>query len=75
MRPSGMGKTGDEYSWSFAPRFRRVAFGWRSDPAIARIKEATLTQIRNMLEGFPQERLVKGALARAAGLWDAGQGD
>ncbi len=36
----------------------------------AQCKEATLTQIRNMLEGFPREHLVKGTLARAAGLWD-----
>ncbi len=31
--------------WTFASRFRRGAFGWRSDPAITRIKEA-LTEIR-----------------------------
>jgi hypothetical protein len=35
-----MSKPGDKHSWSFAPRFRRGAFGWRSDPAITRIKEA-----------------------------------
>lgn len=40
MRRSGMSKTGDKHAWSFAPRFRRGAFGWRSDPAITRIKEA-----------------------------------
>ena len=78
-----MNKTAVKNSWSYAPRFRKGVFGWRSDPAIARLynlilsaaeftqcKDATLTQIRNMLEGFPQERLVKGTLARAAGLWD-----
>lgn len=65
-----MSKIAGKHSWSFAPRFRRGAFGWRSDPAITRIKEAALTQIRNILEGFPQERLVKGALARARELWD-----
>ena len=26
--------------WTFAPRFRRNAFGWRSQPALARVKEA-----------------------------------
>ncbi|MBE0625503.1 MAG: hypothetical protein IH606_11880 [Burkholderiales bacterium] len=41
---------------------------------VARCKEAALTQIRNMLDGFPQERLVKGALARAAELWSAEPG-
>ncbi len=28
------------HRWTFAPRFRRNAFGWRSQPAITRIKEA-----------------------------------
>ena len=28
------------HKWNFAPRFRRNAFGWRSQPAITRIKEA-----------------------------------
>jgi len=26
--------------WEFAPRFRRNSFGWKSQPAIARVKEA-----------------------------------
>ena len=29
-----------KYKWTFAPRFRRQAFGWRSQPAIERVKEA-----------------------------------
>ena len=28
------------YKWQFVPRFRRNAFGWRSDTPIQRIKEA-----------------------------------
>jgi hypothetical protein len=28
------------YTWTFAACFRRHAFGWRSQPAIARVKEA-----------------------------------
>lgn len=28
------------HKWEFAPRFRRDAFGWRSQPAIKRVKEA-----------------------------------
>ena len=28
--------------WMFAPRFRRNAFGWRSRPAVARVKEAVV---------------------------------
>jgi hypothetical protein len=39
-RTSAMSKNADKHTWAFAPRFRRGAFGWRSDPAIARIKEA-----------------------------------
>lgn len=33
------------HKWQFTPRFRRNAFGWRSDTPIQRIKEA-LTEIR-----------------------------
>lgn len=29
-----------KHKWTFAARFRRQAFGWRSQPAIQRIKEA-----------------------------------
>lgn len=29
------------HKWMFAPRFRRHAFGWRSQPAVQRVKEAT----------------------------------
>jgi len=28
------------HKWEFAARFRKVCFGWRSEPAITRIKEA-----------------------------------
>ncbi len=30
----------DRYKWEFRARFRRKAFGWRSQPAITRIREA-----------------------------------
>ena len=33
------------HKWQFVPRFRRHAFGWRSDLPIQRIKEA-LTEIK-----------------------------
>ena len=29
-----------KHKWAFAPRFRRNAFGWKSQPAIKRVKEA-----------------------------------
>ena len=36
-----MSKTAtSKHTWTFAPRFRAGAFGWRSEPAISRIKEA-----------------------------------
>lgn len=35
------------HKWQFAPRFRRHAFGWRSDMPIQRIKEA-LTEIKQV---------------------------
>jgi hypothetical protein len=35
-----MSKTANKHAWAFSPRFRRGAFGWRSDLAITRIKEA-----------------------------------
>ena len=34
------------YKWAFAPRFRRHAFGWRSQPAVQRVKEATAEILR-----------------------------
>lgn len=38
------------YKWQFAQRFRRHAFGWRSDVPIQRIKEA-LAEIRQVARG------------------------
>lgn len=32
----------DKYKWQFTSRFRRHAFGWRSDTPVKRIKEAVL---------------------------------
>ena len=40
------------YEWVFAPRFRRNAFGWRSDKPIERIKEA-LAEIRAVARKEP----------------------
>jgi hypothetical protein len=33
-------RAGTRHKWTFASRFRRHAFGWRSQPAIARVREA-----------------------------------
>lgn len=40
------------HKWQFAPRFRRHAFGWRSDTPIQRIKEA-LTEIKQVARKEP----------------------
>ena len=40
------------HKWQFAPRFRRHAFGWRSDTPIQRIKEA-LAEIKQLARKEP----------------------
>ena len=40
------------HKWQFAPRFRRHAFGWRSDTPIQRIKEA-LAEIKQVARKDP----------------------
>lgn len=37
----------EPHKWDFKPRFRRGAFGWKSQPAISRIKEA-LAEIKKV---------------------------
>lgn len=48
------------YKWQFAPRFRRAAFGWKSDMPIQRIKEA-LTEIKSAARKEPV-RAAEGAV-------------
>ncbi|MFZ4539233.1 hypothetical protein [Propionivibrio sp.] len=36
---------------------------------IAQCRDIALKKLRIMIEGFPQERFVRGALARAEELW------
>jgi hypothetical protein len=40
------------HKWTFAARFRRHAFGWRSQPAVQRVREAT-AEIRNLARKDP----------------------
>lgn len=42
----------EKHAWTFAPRFRRGAFGWKSEPAITRIKEA-LAEIKAVAKKDP----------------------
>lgn len=42
----------EAYRWEFKPRFRRHAFGWRSQPAIGRIKEA-VSEIKKIARRDP----------------------
>lgn len=47
-----MGEAAIKHSWAFAPRFRAGAFGWRSEPALTRIKEA-VAEIRAVAKKDP----------------------
>ena len=40
------------YKWAFAPRFRRHAFGWRSQPGVQRVREA-VAEIRKVAKKDP----------------------
>src|SRR5512147_2459187 len=40
------------HKWAFAPRFRLHAFGWRSQPAVQRVREAT-TEIQKVAKKDP----------------------
>lgn len=40
------------HAWAFRPRFRKGAFGWKSQPAIQRVKEA-VTEIKKMSRTDP----------------------
>jgi hypothetical protein len=40
------------HKWAFAARFRRHAFGWRSQPAVQRVKEAT-AELRKIAKKDP----------------------
>ena len=42
----------DRYKWEFRARFRRNAFGWRSQPAITRIREA-ISEIKRVRRRDP----------------------
>lgn len=62
--------TAPEPGWAFRARFRRNAFGWRSAPAVTRIREA-VAEIREAARSDPRcgaeaEGLI-AAVAAAAG--------
>ncbi|ODT71176.1 hypothetical protein ABS71_08165 [bacterium SCN 62-11] len=40
------------YAWEFRPRFRKGAFGWKSQPPMVRIKEA-IVEIKKMAKSDP----------------------
>jgi hypothetical protein len=41
-----------KHRWQFTARFRRSAFGWRSQPAIARVRQAVI-EIRQLARRDP----------------------
>ncbi|CAN5123333.1 hypothetical protein BH11CYA1_BH11CYA1_16280 [soil metagenome] len=52
MPPTPPTPTGETHKWEFKPRFRRNAFGWKSQPAITRIKQA-VTEIKKVARKEP----------------------
>ncbi len=44
--------SGTKHTWTFRVRFRRRAFGWRSQPAIKRIKK-TVSEIKKAARKDP----------------------
>jgi hypothetical protein len=42
----------ERHRWQFAARFRRNAFGWRSQPAIQKVREA-MSEIKKVLRRDP----------------------
>ena len=42
----------ERYPWAFVPRFRRRAFGWRSGPAVTRVREA-VSEIKKVARKDP----------------------
>ena len=52
MRKSPSTPRADAHKWEFKPRFRRHAFGWKSQPAITRIKQA-VAEIKKVAKKEP----------------------
>ncbi|MHB2020415.1 MAG: hypothetical protein ACYCW6_26055, partial [Candidatus Xenobia bacterium] len=40
----------EKHNWEFGPRFRARAFGWKSQPAITRVREA-VSEIKKVARG------------------------
>jgi hypothetical protein len=58
MRPAMV--KADPHRWEFKPRFRRNAFGWKSQPAIQRVKQA-VAEIKKVARTDPV-RAAEGAV-------------
>jgi hypothetical protein len=52
MSPARTSAAGPSHKWEFKARFRRHAFGWRSKPAIQRVKQA-VAEIRKVARKNP----------------------
>jgi len=52
MRATQTRDEGKSHSWEFKARFRRHAFGWRSQPAVQRVKQA-VAEIRTVARKNP----------------------
>ena len=60
--------SGTKHTWTFRARFRRHAFGWRSQPAIKRIKEA-VSEIKKAARKDPVLG-GEGAVSREAEIYE-----
>ena len=66
---TGLGGTGvseQAHRWAFTARFRRHAFGWKSQPAIQRVKQA-VTEIKGVARRDPLLG-AEGAVASSSGV-------
>ena len=52
MRPPRPTDEATSHKWEFKARFRRDAFGWKSQPAIQRVKQA-VAEIRKVARKTP----------------------
>jgi len=55
--------TTTSHKWAFLPRFRRHAFGWRSQPACQRVKES-VTEIKKVSRKDPALAAQSNSLKR-----------
>ena len=76
--------SGPKHKWTFRARFRRGAFGWRSQPAVGRVREA-VSEIRKAARKDPDlgaegavpflEKMNRAGIVGDSLSWEAENGD